>query len=130
MLLLFLISTLQKTVVVAVLAKQLLQLVLLTEADPSMAVVVADQVVATRLRLLFDNLVLVVNPTSIHLAVAVLLARLVLPLRLARLVLTAHPLVVVPEEAVADLPSKLLLMVLLAVLAVKVAVAVAEVVSA
>jgi hypothetical protein len=129
-LLLFLISTLQKTVVVAVLAKQLLQLVLLTEADPSMAVVVADQVVATRLRLLFDNLVLVVNPTSIHLAVAVLLARLVLPLRLARLVLTAHPLVVVPEEAVADLPSKLLLMVLLAVLAVKVAVAVAEVVSA
>jgi hypothetical protein len=121
---------LQKTVVVAVLAKQLLQLVLLTEADPSMAVVVADQVVATRLRLLFENLVLVVDPTSIHLAVAVLLARLVLPLRLARLVLPAHPLVVVAEEAVADLPSKLLLLVLLAVLAVKVAVAVAEVVSA
>lgn len=98
------------------LAKQLLQLARLTVADPSTAVVVADQVVATRLRLLSQLLVLVVEPTSIHLAVALLLARLVLPLRLARLVLPAHPSVVVAEEAVADLPSKLLLLVLLAVL--------------
>jgi hypothetical protein len=78
--------------------------------------VVADQAAATRLRLLSQLLVLEVEPTSIHLAVAALLARLVLPLRLARLVLLAHPSVVVVEEAVADLPSKLLLLVLLAVL--------------
>jgi hypothetical protein len=103
-------------VVVAVRAKQLLQLVLLTEADPSTAVVVAGQAVATRQLLLSRLLALEVEPTSIHLAVALLLARLVLPLRLARLVLLAHPSVVVAEEAVADLPSKLLLLVLLAVL--------------
>jgi hypothetical protein len=103
-------------VVVAVLAKQLLQLVILTEADPSMGVVVAGQAVATRQLLLSRLLVLEVEPTSIHLAVALLLARLVLPLMPVQLVLLAHPSVVVAEEAVADLPSKLLLLVLLAVL--------------
>jgi hypothetical protein len=101
---------------VAELAKQLLQLALLTVADPSTAVVVVDQVVATRLRLLSQLLVLEVEPTSTHLAVALLLARLVLPLLPVQMVLLAHPSVVVAEEAVADLPSKLLLLVLLAVL--------------
>jgi hypothetical protein len=116
-------------VVVAVLAKQLLQLALLTVADPSMVRVVADQVAATRLRLLSRLLALEVEPTSTHLAVALLLARLVLPLLPVQMVLLAHPSVVVAEEAVADLPSKLLPLVGLGVLVVKVAVAVAAGVS-
>jgi hypothetical protein len=109
---------------VVVLAKQLLQLALLTVADPSTAVVVADQVVVTRLRLLSQLLVLEVEPKSTHLAVALLLARLVLPLLPVQMVLLAHPSVVVAEEAVADLPSKLLPLVGLAVLVVKVEAAV------
>jgi len=109
---------------VVVLAKQLLQLALLTVADPSTAVVVADQVVVTRLRLLSQLLVLEVEPKSTHLAVALLLARLVLPLLPVQMVLIAHPSVAVAEEAVADLPSKLLPLVGLAVLVVKVEAAV------
>jgi hypothetical protein len=101
---------------VVVLAKQLLRLVLLTEADPSTVRVVADQAAATRLHLLSQLLVLAVEPTSIHLAVAVLLARLVPHLRLVLPVLPAHPSAVALVVGAVDLRSRLLLLELLAVL--------------